>query len=391
MTMCDAMSRWFPSAPRLVEALVLVGAFAFPAAGEEIPIPPSFLAEVGANFQQWDLDGDGTLSLEETTRLVPQPSFRDASAAALAAVHFAQRSVSPRATAFTRGLLLEVPSGAGERSPPFEFYYATGLAQIRKTERRLFATEAPSLRTIRQGRLGDCYFLATLGAMLNRNPKDVARFIRPRSDGTFAVRFADGKQITIRPLTDAEIALGSSADQQGLWLNVLEKAYGAIVEIAELRRGIVENALDAIGDGGDPSTAMGRLTGHDAGLLRFRPEGPDAVPDDLRVEGFLPVLRSRLLTQQRSGLIACCATAKVNVPLGMAREHLYAILDFDAARDVVLLWNPWGNHFEPKGTPGTTSGYRVRQGQFSVPLADFIRIFERLVYETDREVSFDSF
>lgn len=388
MMMCDALSRWFRKALRTVVALVLVGVLAFPAAGEEIPLPPSFLAEVSANFQQWDLDGDGTLSLEETTRLVPQPSFRDASAAALAAVHFAQRSVSPRSSAFPRGLLMEVPASAGERNPPFEYYYATGLAHIRRTERRLFATDAPSLSSIHQGRLGDCYFLATLGAVVNRNPKDVARFIRAQPDGSFAVQFADGKQITIRPLTDAEIALGSSAGQQGLWLNVLEKAYGAIVEIAQLRRGIVENALDALGDGGDPSTAMGRLTGHDAGLLRFRPEGPDAVPGDRRVEGFLPVLRSRLLTQQRNGLIACCATAKVNVPPGMARQHLYAILDFDPARDIVLIWNPWGNFFEPRGTPGPTSGYRTQRGQFSVPLADFIRIFERVVYETDRDVNF---
>ena len=71
----------------------------------------------------------------------------------------------------------------------------------------------------------------------------------------------------------------------------------------------------------------------------------------------------------------------------MTKSHLYAVLDFDAARNVVRLWNPWGNSFEPKGVPGLSSGYRVRQGQFVVSLAHFIQIFDRVIYETDRPAS----
>lgn len=388
MTLCDAVRRVFFKAARTVAVLVLIGLPGTTASADEPQLAPGFLAEVGANFKEWDLDGDGTLSLEETTRLVPRGKIRDASAAALASVHLAQRRVPWRNAAFTREVLLAAPSGESDRRPPFEFFYLTGLNHIRNTERKLFAGDAPKLRTIRQGRLGDCYFLATLGAVVDRNPRDIARFIRPRADGWFDVRFADGKQVVVPPVSDSEIALGSSADQQGLWVNVLEKAYGEIIEVAQIRRGVFENALDALGDGGDPTTALSLLTGHDAGLLRFRPEDPNAVPSDRRVAAFVPATRALLLAQQRSGLLVCCATASANVPPGMPKTHLYAILDFDSTRDIVSIWNPWGNHFEPKGRPGPTSGYRVQHGQFSVPLADFIRVFERVVYETNRGASF---
>ena len=98
-------------------------------------------------------------------------------------------------------------------------------------------------------------------------------------------------------------------------------------------------------------------------------------------------MRSLLRTNTRRRLLTCCATANVAVPPGMAKTHLYAVLDFDPARNVVHLWNPWGNYFEPKGAPGLSSGYPVRQGQFQVSLADFIRIFDRVIYETDRPAS----
>ena len=236
--------------------------------------PPNFLAEAKANFKDWDLNGDGTLSFQETTRLVPRASLKDTSAAALAAVHLAQRRPARYRAAFSRDVLFAATPGGSDPEPPFEFYYRTGLAHIRATERTLFAGAGPNLRTIRQGRLGDCYFLATLGALVHRNPKDVSRLVRREADGSFYVKFPDGEPVRVRLVSDTEIALASFADGQGLWLNVLEKAYGELVERSLARRGIAEDAIDAVGDGGHPTAAMTLFTGRDAGLVRFRPEGP---------------------------------------------------------------------------------------------------------------------
>ncbi len=376
---------------RIVPVLVLLGVMlagaGLPASGDEPQPPPNFLAEAKANFKDWDLNGDGALSFQETTRLVPRASFQDTSAAALAAVHLVQRRPSWSRAAFSRNVLFAAPSGESDPRPPFELYYRTGLAHIRATERRLFAGGDPNLRTIRQGPLGDCYFLATLGALVHRNPKDVARLVRREADGSFHVKFPDGQPVRVRLVSDTEIALTSFAGGQGLWLNVLEKAYGELVERSLARREIAEDAIDAVGDGGQPTAAMTLFTGHDAGLVRFRPEDPRAPPSERRVRGFFPLMRSLLLTNTGRRRLTCCATANVAVPPGMVKRHLYAVLDFDSARNVVHIWNPWGNFFEPESDSGLSSGFAVRQGQFVVSLADFIRIFDRVIYETDRPAS----
>ncbi len=385
--MSNRIFRGFPEGRWIALVLGLLSGSNVPAIAADPPLP-AFSAQVEANFKEWDLNADGTLSFDETSRLVPNTKVRDTAAAALAAVHLAQRMDQWQRVGFSRENLVAAPGGVLDRRPPFSRYYDVGLKHIRATDRVLFADDAPSLPTIRQGLLGDCYFVATLGALIQRNPKDVRRLIQSQSDGSFLVRFLNGEEVRVPFLTDAEIALGSFAGGQGLWLNVLEKAYGELIQRSRTRRGIREDAIDAVGDGGRPTLAMTLFTGCDSGLLRFRPDDPLAVPSDLRVEGFLPLTHELLNTNRQRRLLTCCATTQGDVPPGMIKQHLYAVLDYDPTRYVVQLWNPWGNSFEPKGTPGRSSGYATRHGRFSVPLADFIRIFYAVIYETNRQAGF---
>jgi hypothetical protein len=165
---------------------------------------------------------------------------------------------------------------------------------------------------------------------------------------------------------------------------VLEKAYGLLVERALARRGEVEDALDALGDGGHATAAVTLFTGCDAAVLQFRPDDPLAAPGSRRVEGFLPLTRRLLSDNFRQRRLTCCQTLTGETPPGITRCHMYAVLGFDPAGDLVHVWNPWGNSFQPRSDPGLVAGYPVRQGHFSVPLRDFIRIFDSLVSETNR-------
>jgi hypothetical protein len=340
-------------------------------AGEAPLVEGGFAAQVAAHFDGWDLDRDGALSFVETSRLVPFATIRDEAAAALAAIHRVQRGRTWPRAAFNRDDL--IADGPGRR-PPFEPDYRWGLAQIRDAGRTLFAEGAPSVRGLRQGPLGDCYFVATVAAMVDRNPDDVRRIIREGPDGSFVVRFPDGETVHVRHVSDAEVALGSSAVGQGLWMTVLEKAYGQLVERSLARRGIIEDAIDALGHGGHPTTALELFTGHDAAVLRF----------GTRAEGYVPLARALLIGNLRRRRLTCCATPDGDVPPGLAPEHLYAVLGFDPVGDVVHVWNPWGNRFEPSGPPGPEAGYPVRDGHLFVPLVDFVRIFAVMSYETDR-------
>ena len=360
------------------------------AGGREVPRPATlFVDQITSYLDLWDDDGDGGLSFEETSRRVPDTAIRDETAAALAAIHLAQRFDQWKHATFSRSELLAAPDSQPGRLPPFEAYYEESFAHIRTTGRTLFIGEGPSLRSFHQGLLGDCYFVATLGALVERNPADVSRIVRAAADGGFDVRFPNGESAHVSKISDTEIALGSYVRGQGLWLNVLEKAYGELVARSLQRRRVFEDALDAVGGGGLATSALTLFTGYDPAVLRFRPDDTPMIASDLRVEGFLPLARAQLSANVRLRRLTCCGTTGAETPPGMPRSHLYAVLDFDSKNDLVHIWNPWGNHFDPQASPGIANGYRVRDGHFFVPLSDFIRIFASVIYESDRPQSLD--
>ncbi len=56
----------------------------------------------------------------------------------------------------------------------------------------LFVNGTPSFNDQKQGALGDCYFISTLGALAGRNPSAVSNMFIDNGDGTFTVRFYTG-------------------------------------------------------------------------------------------------------------------------------------------------------------------------------------------------------
>jgi hypothetical protein len=131
------------------------------------------------------------------------------------------------------------------------------------------------------------------------------------------------------------------------------------------------------------------FTGCDAAILRYRPETSPMLASDARVEAFLPETRNLLTFNLRQGRLTCCGTTSAALPPGLVKDHLYAVLGFDPDRDVVEVWNPWGNDFEPSGAPGLEFGYPARGGRIALPLKDFIRIFDSVTYETNRPETLD--
>ena len=103
--------------------------------------------------------------------------------------------------------------GAGHagpwKRPKFESLYAAAMAKLDAAPRDPFATGSPKIESLGQGRLGDCFLLASLGAVAHRDPDRLKRMMRPTSDGKVAVTFGDGKMVVLPPPTDAEIVIGA--------------------------------------------------------------------------------------------------------------------------------------------------------------------------------------
>src|SRR5207248_661887 len=98
--------------------------------------------------------------------------------------------------------------------------------------RNLFPSTGPVVDDIRQGRVGDCYYVATLGAIAKASPDRIKESIIDMGDHTFAVRFyQSGKPVYVRvdddiPLTKTGGSVYAGSGTEGcIWSAMLEKAF----------------------------------------------------------------------------------------------------------------------------------------------------------------------
>ena len=190
------------------------------------------------------------------------------------------------------------------------------------------------------------------------------------------------------PLTDGELMMGAAEGRDhGVWLSVLEKAYAQIaLESREQKTGaeIAPDdavAADYIGHGGYSGKVIVLLSGHKttgaplSKWVRQDPEGGLEKADELLGK----------LTAEHKLMTAGTGSNKTRpLPKGIPHGHVFGLLEYNATNRTVTLFNPWGNHFKPSGTPGIVNGYPTEHGILEVPLADFIQIFGGITYETDQ-------
>ncbi|MBS0260920.1 MAG: hypothetical protein JSS02_03105 [Planctomycetes bacterium] len=372
----------------LILCSVLSGGLALPWVVQGADPPPiSFQTVVGERFRIWDQNLDGLLTSEETSKLVLNPGIKGREAAAVAAIHVSFRRAGAPAGLSIFDLLQPSDKPAERRDVDdhkvhFAADYARFDRHVRELPRQIFTiAAAPALDGMAQGKLGDCYLVAVVGAAVHRDPKSVRDMFRIQLDGSNELLFPNGERLKVPALTDGEIMLGSSAENQGLWLNVLEKAYGQL----RLRQqgagpGPGELELDIIARGGDAQHTLSLLTGRDAQWIPFQPRTPrnSPPPSYTRRLALREQFRTQLIGALRRRQLVCVSTPKIRLPPGIIPGHDYALLDFDPLTNVAHLWNPWGvtYSFTPQGDhPGLEHGYEVRRGHFEMPFDDFIKVF----------------
>jgi hypothetical protein len=189
--------------------------------------------------------------------------------------------------------------------------------------------------------------------------------------------------------------LSGTTGDEGLWLPALEKALGLLRRQQDPQKYTTATATDAISKGGSAAKTIQLLTGHAAVRLplKKRPESTakDAsgvpIPKPTEPVARYEELENRVRTQVTAALAArrlvTCSTVREPQPRGIAQKHAFAVLGYDAATDELQLWNPHGNHFTPKGPRGLQHGYATKAGRFSIPVADFVRVFSSCAIETD--------
>ncbi|MGL6095443.1 MAG: C2 family cysteine protease [Fimbriiglobus sp.] len=360
--------------PRPVFALLLVAGFAAQSPGQS-----AFADAVAADFSRWDADRNGVLSAAELDAAVLNPRTAGDAAAAVATIKMlsgmrGKESLLPSTSANLRGLAGRTP---GDRQEP-DAIFAYALARIATKDTSLFGTGRPRLDAVKQGAVGNCFALAAVGALVNRDALAVTRMFETRPAGEYRVTFPAGMVITVAPFTDAELVLTGLSGGDGRWVNVLEKAVAeAMNRVAAGKAKAV--ALDATRAGGNPGDVLTLLTGHVTNAVWFRPLGPNEKP---KPPAAAAAEARAALAAVRDGKLATASTPQTVTTPGVQPHHAFAVLGFDPARDEVKLWDPHGDTFRPAGRPGPAPGYPMAAGVMTVPVPEFVSIFEGVMVET---------
>jgi hypothetical protein len=123
--------------------------------------------------------------------------------------------------------------------------------------RPLFSKYGPRADDIYQGAIGDCYLLASLGAVANTNPQLIRDRVADLGDGTFAVQFTSGGATAyVRvdadlPVSSAGLLYAKLGRQGSLWVAIVEKAYAffrsGAGSYASLDNGFMADVYDHLG------------------------------------------------------------------------------------------------------------------------------------------------
>ncbi|XP_060712110.1 calpain-12 isoform X2 [Hemiscyllium ocellatum] len=232
------------------------------------------------------------------------------------------------------------PAGAGSLGPVKE----TGIEWVRASE--LFSTpqffvDSVNRTDIRQGRLGDCWFLAamsslTLDEKLFTYTIPTDQSFQQLYAGIFHFRFWQyGKWVEVvvddqLPVKNRRLIFTSSSSRNELWSALLEKAYAKLY-------GSYSSLVS-----GNVSEAMEDFTGGIAVSLKLSSVTPDELWMSIK----------RAFTKQS---LASCSIEAANQEdvekdhgLGLMKAHAYAITGADTVKydgssiRLFRLRNPWG-------------------------------------------------
>lgn len=334
-----------------------------------------------SSFAHWDRDQNGILSIGEIDAAVADSQTRGPEAAAVAALKRATRSSRYQLPQLTLPQIEKlIQDGPSKDRPDLAGMYRNGCERIEQANRELFVSGKPRLDTIHQGRLGNCYCLAPLGAVLHVSPSRISDMFAPQADGKFEVRLGD-RVVRVHTPTDGEIAQTASNERDGVWVNLYEKAVGEACNAIKPSDQRSSSPIDALARGGSAGTMLSFITGHKIQRFSFAFAKRESLTTEERAQ-ILAQLRTYLCEAVEQQRAMTCGTEKTTTP-AINGNHAFAVLGYDRTTDRVKLWNPYGGQFTPKGPAGIEYGYATKDGLFEIPLADFVLQFAGMARETD--------
>jgi Calpain family cysteine protease len=232
------------------------------------------------------------------------------------------------------------PLGTSDWGPTYSYRQVSG---------QLFVNGV-SYTDVRQGGLGDCYFISSLAELALKNPSAITSMFIVNGDGTYTVRFMHGSKaeyVTVDSQlpTDANgylvfdgMGAKASSTSNELWVALAEKAYVEINECGWIRPaswGGGENEYTGI-SGGSMAQALNQITGQST--VSYSTAGSTTF--------------SAFASAFSAGKAICLGS--VDSPSASSQivgDHAYAVIGVNTTTHTVTVFNPWGvNNGHDSGT-----------------------------------------
>lgn len=225
---------------------------------------------------------------------------------------------------------------------------------------------------VKQGIIGNCYFESAVASLAATNPQAIADMIKDNGDGTFTVTFpgAADEPITVDRPTEAEMGLYNEGGNNGVWANVLEKAYGKYRQSSIFRRSIMNpfggDTTSEGSEGGEIllGNAMTLLTGKgkDFDYILFASDA-----------SLKEKLTAALCGDEKRPVIAGINGSIFDDETddGFPNQHAYSVIGYDPDGPdggTLTIRNPWGG------------GENSPRGTTKVSLKDFRQNFNEIVF-----------
>lgn len=236
----------------------------------------------------------------------------------------------------------------------------------------------PSRNDAKQGQVGDCYFIASLVSIADRNPDAVRNMFIDNFDGTYTVRFFGGNMgsflqngvITAGFATGAGVAdyvtvnrklptysngmlaysgfgLSVTNPATTLWVALAEKAYAQWNETGKTGRSSATNSYASIA-GGWMSNSNAHVLGTNSTNYSF-----------------ISTNKQNMITALNSGRAVTLGTSGTASLKGLVGGHAYTVVSYNPSTDAFTLHNPWGT-----AQPGALTWTELQQNCSSFCVAD---------------------
>jgi hypothetical protein len=198
---------------------------------------------------------------------------------------------------------------------------------------------------VKQGSVGDCYFVAALAEAAFRNANLITSMFIVNGDGTYTVRMYNGSTpwlVTVDSYLPTNASgnliyagIGANYANSGneLWVALAEKAYVQLNEFGFTRPGLPgtgQNAYSAI-NGGYIYAAVGHITGQSTSPFTMTANSTSF---------------TTFVNAYNAGkLIGFASYATTPAGSGVVGSHAYAVVGYNATNQTVTLFNPWGTQY----------------------------------------------